>query len=199
MAQHLTIGIRAMEKLADMPMERLHSRKLKLFRKRRSSRRAVNRPGQLALRITHYRRYFVSVKTACFPGSSDFIASFNGVLIWTQCGVSSNRRPVVTENDFRPYWPNLNFAVAWLGSPTDQNFAHLGFQYCDSSVTRVPVVQRTKIMIPSDERHRQAVQRELVAFEKLENDFNARERKERAARLGLVLDNYSYSPKETSN
>ncbi len=30
-AQHLTIGIRAMEKLADMPMERLHSRKLRSF------------------------------------------------------------------------------------------------------------------------------------------------------------------------
>ena len=60
------------------------------------------------------------------------------------------------------------------------------------------MVQRTQIMIPSDERHRQAVQRELAAFEKLENDFNARERKERAARLGLMLDNYSYSPKETN-
>ena len=32
------------------------------------------------------------------------------------------------------------------------------------------------------------IQRELAAFEKLENDFNARERKERAAKLGLVLD-----------
>jgi AMP nucleosidase len=30
-ARHLTIGIRAMEKLADMPMERLHSRKLRNF------------------------------------------------------------------------------------------------------------------------------------------------------------------------
>jgi AMP nucleosidase len=30
-AQHLIIGIRAMEKLADMPMERLHSRKLRNF------------------------------------------------------------------------------------------------------------------------------------------------------------------------
>lgn len=30
-AQHLTIGIRAMEKLANMPMERLHSRKLRNF------------------------------------------------------------------------------------------------------------------------------------------------------------------------
>jgi hypothetical protein len=61
------------------------------------------------------------------------------------------------------------------------------------------VIQRTQIAIPSDERHRQAVQRELATFEKLENDFNARERKERAAILGLVLDNYSYSPKVTSN
>jgi hypothetical protein len=61
------------------------------------------------------------------------------------------------------------------------------------------VPQRDQIVIPSDERHRQAVQRELAAFEKLENDFNARERKERAAILGLALDNYSYSPKVTSN
>ena len=30
-AQHLTIGIKAMEKLAEMPMERLHSRKLRSF------------------------------------------------------------------------------------------------------------------------------------------------------------------------
>ena len=30
-SQHLTIGIRAMEKLAEMPMERLHSRKLRSF------------------------------------------------------------------------------------------------------------------------------------------------------------------------
>jgi AMP nucleosidase len=30
-AQHLSIGIRAMEKLAEMPMERLHSRKLRSF------------------------------------------------------------------------------------------------------------------------------------------------------------------------
>ncbi|MER8991278.1 AMP nucleosidase [Mesorhizobium sp. M0678] len=30
-AQHLTIGIRAMEKLAEMPMDRLHSRKLRSF------------------------------------------------------------------------------------------------------------------------------------------------------------------------
>jgi hypothetical protein len=82
----------------------------------------------------------------------------------------------------------------------DQNFAPLGLQYCDSSVTRRrAVVQRTQIAIPSDERRRQAVQRELAAFERLENDFNARERKERAAKLGLVLDNYSYSRKETSN
>ena len=30
-AQHLTIGIRAMEKLAEMPTDRLHSRKLRSF------------------------------------------------------------------------------------------------------------------------------------------------------------------------
>ena len=30
-SQHLTIGIRAMQKLAEMPMERLHSRKLRSF------------------------------------------------------------------------------------------------------------------------------------------------------------------------
>jgi AMP nucleosidase len=30
-AQHLTIGIRAVEKLAEMPLERLHSRKLRSF------------------------------------------------------------------------------------------------------------------------------------------------------------------------
>ena len=60
------------------------------------------------------------------------------------------------------------------------------------------MAQSTKLEILSDEL-RQAVQRELAAFEKLENDFNARERKERAEKLGLVLDNYSYSPKEISN
>ena len=50
----------------------------------------------------------------------------------------------------------------------DQNFAPLGLQYCDSSVTRRgAVVQRTQIAIPSDERRRQAVQRELAAFERL--------------------------------
>jgi len=82
----------------------------------------------------------------------------------------------------------------------DQNFAPLGLQYCDSSVTRRgAVVQRTQIAIPSDERRRQAIQRELAASEKLENDLNARERKERAAKLGLVLGNFTYSPKETSN
>jgi hypothetical protein len=59
------------------------------------------------------------------------------------------------------------------------------------------VAQRTQLKISSDERYRQAVDRELATFEELENAFNARERKERAAKLGLVLDNYSYSPKET--
>jgi hypothetical protein len=59
--------------------------------------------------------------------------------------------------------------------------------------------ERAKLVSLSDERRKQAIQRELAAFEKLENDFNARERKERAARLGLVLGNFTYSPKETSN
>ena len=30
-AQHLTIGIRTVEKLAEMPVDRLHSRKLRRF------------------------------------------------------------------------------------------------------------------------------------------------------------------------
>jgi hypothetical protein len=59
--------------------------------------------------------------------------------------------------------------------------------------------ERANLTSLSDERRMGEIQRELAAFEKLENDFNARERKERAARLGLVLANYSYSPKETSN
>jgi hypothetical protein len=59
--------------------------------------------------------------------------------------------------------------------------------------------ERAKLVSLSDERRKQAIQRELAAFEKLENDFNARERKERAARLGLVLGNFTYSPTETSN
>jgi hypothetical protein len=61
------------------------------------------------------------------------------------------------------------------------------------------VAQCTQPAILSDEHYRQAIQRELVVFEKLENDFNAQERKERAAKLGLPLDNYSYSPKEASD
>jgi hypothetical protein len=59
--------------------------------------------------------------------------------------------------------------------------------------------ERANLTSLSDERRMREIQRELAAFEKMENDFNARERKERAARLGLVLDNYSYSPKETSD
>jgi hypothetical protein len=43
------------------------------------------------------------------------------------------------------------------------------------------------LKILSDEL-RQAVDRELAAFEKLENDFNAREGKERAAKLEPVLN-----------
>jgi|GraSoi_2013_20cm_1033751.scaffolds.fasta_scaffold09881_2 hypothetical protein len=61
------------------------------------------------------------------------------------------------------------------------------------------VPERAKLASLSDERRRQAIQRELAASEKLENDLNARERKERAAKLGLVLGNFTYSPKETSN
>ena len=45
------------------------------------------------------------------------------------------------------------------------------------------MAQSTKLEILSDEL-RQAVDREFAAFEQLENDFNARERKERAAKLG---------------
>jgi hypothetical protein len=59
------------------------------------------------------------------------------------------------------------------------------------------VAQHTQLATSCDERYRQAVQRELAAFEKLENDFNARERRERAAKLGLVLDNCSLN--EPSN
>jgi hypothetical protein len=59
--------------------------------------------------------------------------------------------------------------------------------------------ERANLTSLSDERRMREIQRELAAFEKMENDFNARERKERAARLGLVPGNYSYSPRETSN
>jgi len=50
------------------------------------------------------------------------------------------------------------------------------------------MTERTQLTTSSDECYRQAVDKELEAFEKLENEFNARERKERAAKLGLVLD-----------
>jgi hypothetical protein len=50
------------------------------------------------------------------------------------------------------------------------------------------MTERTQLTTSSDECYRQAVDKELKAFEKLENEFNARERKERAAKLGLVLD-----------
>jgi hypothetical protein len=59
------------------------------------------------------------------------------------------------------------------------------------------MAQQTPISTSSDEHYRQAIERELAAFEKQENDFNARERQERAAKLGLVLD--SYSLKELSS
>ena len=57
------------------------------------------------------------------------------------------------------------------------------------------MAERTQFTTLSDEYYRQAILRELAAFEKLENDFNERERKERAAKLGLTLD----SLKEISN
>jgi hypothetical protein len=86
-----------------------------------------------------------------------------------------------------------------IDHPALQNFAYLGF-HCDSSVTRgVVMPECTKLVSLSDERRKQAIQRELAAFEKLENDFNTRERKERVARLGLVLGNFTFSTKETSN
>jgi hypothetical protein len=53
------------------------------------------------------------------------------------------------------------------------------------------MAQHTPISTSSDERYRQAIERELAAFEKQENDFSAREREERAAKLGLVLDHHS--------
>jgi hypothetical protein len=59
------------------------------------------------------------------------------------------------------------------------------------------MTQHTQLATSRDERYRQAVQRELSAFEKLENDFNARERKERAAKIGLVLDTCSLKEPST--
>jgi hypothetical protein len=47
------------------------------------------------------------------------------------------------------------------------------------------MAERAQLRTLSDERYRQAVHKELEAFERLENEFNARERKERAAKLGL--------------
>jgi hypothetical protein len=43
--QHLSIGIRTMEKLADMPMERLHSRKLRNFSE--TAFQWARRPGEV--------------------------------------------------------------------------------------------------------------------------------------------------------
>jgi hypothetical protein len=47
------------------------------------------------------------------------------------------------------------------------------------------MVQLTQAPIKSKERHRKAVMEELAAFEKRENEFLAKERRERAIRLGL--------------
>jgi hypothetical protein len=85
-----------------------------------------------------------------------------------------------------------------IDHPGLQSFAYIEF-HCDRSVTRgVMMPERAKLTSLSEDRRMQAIQRELAAFEKLENDLNARERKERAARLGLPLGNFRYSPKETS-
>lgn len=44
----------------------------------------------------------------------------------------------------------------------------------------------SQLATSAKEHYRLAVDRELAAFEKRENEFNARERKERAAQLGLM-------------
>ena len=70
-----------------------------------------------------------------------------------------------------------------IDQPGLQSFAYIGF-HCDRSVTRgVMMPERAKLTSLSENRRMQAIQRELAAFEKQENDLNARERKERAARL----------------
>jgi hypothetical protein len=48
--------------------------------------------------------------------------------------------------------------------------------------------RRTPILPSKQDRFWQAIEEELIAFEKRENAFKARERKERIARLGFLLD-----------
>ena len=48
------------------------------------------------------------------------------------------------------------------------------------------MVQRIQLATTTEERYRQAIDRELAEFEGRESEFIARERQERADRLGLV-------------
>jgi hypothetical protein len=49
------------------------------------------------------------------------------------------------------------------------------------------MVRRPHISSPIDEHYKRAIERELASFEKREREFMARERRERAKYLGLVL------------
>jgi predicted Zn-dependent peptidase len=54
------------------------------------------------------------------------------------------------------------------------------------------MVHRTKVAVTEEERFREAIEKELAAFEKREREFVAQERRERANQLGLSflrLDN----------
>jgi hypothetical protein len=48
------------------------------------------------------------------------------------------------------------------------------------------MVQRIQLGTTTEERYRQAIDRELAEFESREREFMARERQERAGRLGCV-------------
>jgi hypothetical protein len=48
------------------------------------------------------------------------------------------------------------------------------------------MVQRIQLVITTEERYRQAIDRELAEFERREREYMARERQERADRLDLV-------------
>jgi hypothetical protein len=48
------------------------------------------------------------------------------------------------------------------------------------------MVQRIQLATTTEERYRQAIDMELAEFEGREREFVARERQERAGRLGLV-------------
>ena len=48
------------------------------------------------------------------------------------------------------------------------------------------MVERIQLATTTEERYRQAIDRELAEFERRESEFIARERQERADRLGLV-------------